>query len=66
MCEWIRADRIKPDVGSRVLCYCRGGSQMVLLWDGSSWREYLIGHGNVFYADFVPHWARLPEPPEEE
>ena len=61
--KWIPVTEELPDVGERVLCYCRANIyEVMMMRTGGDW-VYDANH--VYMHSFVTHWMKCPEPPRE-
>ena len=62
--RWIPVTERLPEIGERVLCYCRANIYDVLkMRSDGSW-VYEISR--AYMSSFVTHWMPLPEPPKDD
>lgn len=61
---WISVEDRLPELGQRVMAFCRAGIMTFLRYDGEVWFE--MSSKNEYLLSFVTHWQPLPEPPKEE
>lgn len=62
--RWIPVTDRLPDVGERVLCYCRANIYEVMkMRTGGDW-VYDTNH--IYMHSFVTHWMPLPQSPKED
>lgn len=65
--KWIPVTERLPEVGERVLCYCRANiyEVMKMRTDGA-WVHNDTVYDGTYMSGFVTHWMPLPNPPKEE